>query len=1360
MATSNAPADTATPGEDSPAAAYLARRLTSSDPAAETEQIDETALLQTRGGVIVLGEPGMGKSELMRELGRRSGTRPVSAIRFVNHRHSEQLVTPGAPLLIDALDEAMARREGDAIDAVLAQLEAAGCPDFVLSCRSREWQARGVSNLAEVYGQEPRVLSIEPFDRTEAKAFLAAHHGSVDAAKVLRHLDAHGLHDLYGNPLTLGLMGRVAETDQELPQSRAALFERVCELLWPEHDDDRQDGGLAQLTQPEALSAAGAICASLIFAGAETASDAGAAQVNHGDVRVAEIERLPGAAQARAVFSSKLFQSVGISRAKPLHRVIAEFLGARWLAEQAKTPRSGRRLLQQFHGSGSVPASLRGLHAWLAYHAPTLAEQVIAADPYGVLRYGETAALTTRQAECLFAALEALAADDPYFRSGDWDAKTAAGLMIPELADRIGAAIRSQDSNPHLRSLFVETLEGDKLAGALAVDLEGILLSRHRFFREREAAAKALVPHRSLDWWREAIETLRLEGGEDAPRLMRGLFRAIDHAVPDALVVETIFAEAGFLSSPLPRPSTPRSHTVRSYSGLAAYLEGDRLAAVLDLLADYAAMVFGNDWQSANEIADLASRLIVKAIDQAVVTPADGARLWRWLGIFEHAQRYHRSPKEELEARLRDNTDLRRAAQAHGLYAERRRDTIWGAQMDLGHRSVSLSIHSGDALHFLEAMTGRDRRDETLRAEWKDLVLIASGRDGVPAVREASAGFIGNDPELTQFLDRQESPRRPSWEIRNEREEAKRARKERVERETGRRHYAKYREALRAGDLQLIRDPAQEYLGFFPKQPATKDGIERLRDWLGDDLVGDALVGFAAALHRDDLPTIEEIGESFAKGSTYYFSFVIVAALTEWHKTRDLAELPADVLTKGLLLLEHSSGWGSDVDLDPLQAALEALVLPDDEARIAFARAMSEPALRARCEHVSGIYRLGHGDGWLDVGAKLAAEWLVAFPDLPATVEPDLIDCVLHAGARETLADLARAKATTVFRDHDHMLLWLAVDVVVRFDEVKDLVAGIGRKVPDFLWFLRNRVYHERRGSSAAISPAQMGWVVAEFRTVWPYVSLMGGNSTSYNATEFLRGLIDRLANDSSPEAADAMAALRMAPDDTYSDYIRHMAAEQRQKRAEAQFSPLLPERLGAVLADGPPSNADDLKALVIEELTIAQNVLIGDDLDQIRDFWSDTGIPYDENRCRDRLAAIIGPGLARYGVQRITEADMPASKRADLAFAKDALQLPLEVKGQWHEDVWDAATGQLDAQYLIDWRSDERGMYCVLWFGDVPSATGRRLKPPPDGPAPTTAAAMRDMLIARIPEARRPLIDVVVIDLEAGRRFLAMPAN
>lgn len=243
-----------------------------------------------------------------------------------------------------------------------------------------------------------------------------------------------------------------------------------------------------------------------------------------------------------------------------------------------------------------------------------------------------------------------------------------------------------------------------------------------------------------------------------------------------------------------------------------------------------------------------------------------------------------------------------------------------------------------------------------------------------------------------------------------------------------------------------------------------------------------------------------------------------------------------------------------------------------------------------------------------------------------------------------------------------------------------------------------------------------------------------------------------RIADDTTDAAISALQTLIADDGDTYTNLIRHMAVEQRQKRAEKGYNAIGPIALATILADGPLATIDDLRTLVLEELASAQKVLKGDDLDQVRNFWNDENIPRNDNRCRDLLAAIIGPELIRYGIQRITEADMPRSKRADLAFAYDRMQLPMEIKGQWHSDVWSAATGQLDAQYLIDWRSQEKGIYCVLWFGDLHSNTERRLKPPPPGLIlPTSAEAMRDAIKALIPTSRRKFIDVVVLDFTSG---------
>ncbi len=1310
------------------------------------------------GPKVILGEPGMGKSELINEIGRQLGVLPVTAVRFMLSRNPVGFVVANKPLLIDGLDEAIARREGDAVDMILAQLEEVGTSNFILSCRSREWQSRNVTNLRQILGAEPAIYSLEALSRNEANAFLMQCYAKADSEHVLSHLEEHGIADLYSNPLTLGLMGQVAEHDAKLPSTRAALFERVCTLIWPEHDPDRQDSGLGKITEDQALSAAGALMAGLLFAGADAVSLAGPGQIQDGDVRLSDLSTLPGANAARAIFSSKLFHSVGIGRAKPIHRVIAEFLGARWLAHQATTTRTQRRLLAQLHGSGAVPASLRGLHAWLAFHCLKMAKSIIAADPFGVLRYGETASLTAEQADCMFDALQVLAEVDPYFRAQDWDNHTASGLMIPSLRTKIEMIISCGSGNSHLRSLLIEGLKGTSLAGDLAEMLVIVMLSEERSYHEREAAAEALMPHRNHAWFQEIISKLHDQGTEDSTRLAHSLITQIDCDVSDDLLVATLLAEMGVTICPLPYVKKHRVHTLRYYGLIIATLPKDRLVNVLNLLSDHAQFVKHAERRAANDLEKLVSTLIVRAIDEEVVLPADAMLLWNWLGVLQSATYSPRNELQALYTKLDTHDDLRHAVQEHVIYKICLRPSIYLMEFDLQRRMVGLSSRPRDVIWFLERLAGANNKATTQRNEWCDLMRLGIRHDGFdPELRAASLKFQAGDQQLEAFVHKLENPKKPAWKYREERLTAKRERKRRVANEIARRQYTARKSALRAGELWDIIYPAKAYLGLLPELTLERPPSDRIAEWLGDELAAYSMAGFEAVLHRNDIPSSIEVSRGFAEGKTYSYGYAIMAGL--WSRLRsssDFSNISADVLKTGLLLCHNDRGLSNDSDLPMLCEALEQKLILTTKDREDFARLWVEPSLATKALNPSGLYKLAHDEHWQETGSVLAPEWLMTFPDLPEHIELELVDCIANSGLLTSLVSIAATRDSMVFRNEESLFTWLAIDVLVRFDKVLPDIAGIGTEHPDFIWYLRNRFQLRRHGALFPVSIAQAKWIISEFRAAWPYAILEGsgsGDTNPYDATDFLLAMISRIANNTCEEACEAMHELIFQPADSYSALIRHMAAEQRQKRVEENLEPLLPQDLGHLLAEGPPSNANDLKSLVLEELTVAQKILIGDDVDQVRDFWNDSGVPHDENRCRDRLAAMIGPELMRYNIQRITEADMPKTKRADLAFACGQLQLPMEVKGQWHTEVWQAATDQLDLKYLIDWRSEQRGIYCVFWCGDLPSTSGRRLQAPPQGlEAPKSADEMCKMLIERIPEARRALIDVIVIDLTAGK--------
>ncbi len=143
--------------------------------------------------------------------------------------------------------------------------------------------------------------------------------------------------------------------------------------------------------------------------------------------------------------------------------------------------------------------------------------------------------------------------------------------------------------------------------------------------------------------------------------------------------------------------------------------------------------------------------------------------------------------------------------------------------------------------------------------------------------------------------------------------------------------------------------------------------------------------------------------------------------------------------------------------------------------------------------------------------------------------------------------------------------------------------------------------------------------------------------------------------------------------------------------------------------------------------------------------YWKEENIPRPENFCRDRLVENIS-GQLPASIRFEPEMHMPGQRRADFVAIRNAIGLPVEVKGQWHPKVWSAATDQLDAHYTRDWHAQGCGLYIILWFGNVDRKD--LPKHPDDLSPPDTPQELWQMLTDRIPEARRSQIDVFVMDV------------
>lgn len=1332
---------------------YIPRRLVWTDDQQQRRTFEEAKLACQPTPVVVLAEPGGGKSELFRHAAVQASAPLVTATKWLRTARPEDLLKPGRPIFIDALDEASALRSGDAIQGLLEKLNAAGSPPFVLSCRAADWEGRGSTGIRQDYGFAPLICSLEPFSRAEAESLLAGLCPEQDAAALLVQLDEKGLGTLSGSPLTLQLVAQVVGANGALPNSRADLYEAAAGLLWSEHDPDRSGTVLASLDKVTALDAAGAVCAALLMSGAEVVTTAGPAQAGSGAISVHDVERLPRAAASRATLGSKLFRLAEPGRLVPFHRTLAEYLGARWLA-RAVGGRTRSRLLARLQPAGSVPARVRGLHAWLPLFDQELGDRAIDCDPYGVVRYGDVDALPLSKARRLLSSLKVLARNDPYFRAGDWAGQPLGALMRPEFADDIDALIGSPDTNGHLRSLLIEGLRNTGLARRLGETLEAIARDRNRFYAERDDALEALECWRDAEWRLVTMEALRQDGRQDATRLAAGMLRRLGPATAGIeRTAAVLVADIGLTVCAVPREGN-RVHMIRSYHRIVDAVPHEDVASLLDELAAYAAMSFKHvGYQEHNDLADVIGRLALRVLPSLPLDQA--ARVWAWLKPMGKAHFYTRDALTEVEAILAERSDLRRAVQRHVALELRSRADLGTIVFADLQRTPGFQASEGDLAALLAAISPADRGVEHARADWRELTELLRGPEGLAAdVIAIASPFAGEDDELLAHLETVRRPRPPrtpfDWEL----ERAAEGDARQAERSTRfadqRANFAQHRDKLRAGDPSFIGNVAEAYCMQF-RDLRAETPLGRLEEWLGPHLAADAVVGLEAVLFRDDLPDLMEVSASVTDGPAWLMGLAALAGVMERLRRGDTLDGVPD---HALLLANLHREWCLNVDGERGEAVQKALgdaVADTPERCERWRRLRIEPQLELGRAHVAGLYDVTHEPRFPDVAHRLLREWLLSFRTLPHGVEREMLDALLRAGDHDTVRELSSRRSEDGVVDASVTLFWQVADWITGPEPSLVVPTGGPAIEPEFLKCFSERLGLEGyRPTLPKLAAARLEWLIARFRSFWPLVSRFddGFDRWSADAADLIRECISGLAADTGNAAAAALERLGDAQTDSYTDALLHAAAEQRQLRSEASFRTVLPAQLKALLEDGPPSTIEELRAIVLDELARAQAMLRGSDTDRVVEFWADDGRPRDENRCRDRIADILEPALQRYGIQRIPEREMPQRKRADLAFACGTMQLPMEVKGQWHAHVWDAASDQLDLLYLRDWRSEDSGIYLVLWFGDVRSRTGRRLKPPPSGEPPTNPQEMVTMLRERVPAARRNALAIRVLDL------------
>lgn len=1279
--------------------------------------------------LIILGEAGMGKTYLLDWLALLPNHARCTARQLITRSDPASLLGSASVLVVDAIDEVSAQKDGDAVDLVLRQLEKLGYPRFVLSCRVADWRsATGVEAIRDHYVSEPLELHLRPFTDEDAADYLGVQLGSARAQEVITHFVERGLGELLGNPQTLNLIARVAQSGS-LPATRSQLFERAVDVLRVEHRDVKAD---QQIPQEAGLNAAGAAFAGLILTGNEAITRKAMANLVEGELPLVELTQLPNGVDVPLMLGTRLFRSEGADRFGYLHRRVGEFLGARWLASIARNERLRRRLLSMFHRYGLVPASLRGIHAWLA-RDPELAEAVIAADPMGLIEYGDADDLTVEQAQWLLKSLEQLAEANPNFRG--WGPYSVRGIARHELLDELRRLVVDPGTPLGLRLLVLEAMKGTSVAQTLMAELRELVLDSGGVYASRNAAGEALIGLIDGKEWPSIVGVLIALGDELSMRLAIGLIDNVGYgSFDDDLIARAVIASA-----------EAERRTVGTLWRIGLNLPDERLKGILDLIANnFTDLNKLHERAGANELADFFYRSIVRRMK---IGSTSAIELWSWLKMLDSSFGYHCESREKIAEILRTDASLRQQLLQLVLLDEPGDETPWRRYWAL-HRSVpGLSLIAADIINLLEAFEQKDVGSE----RWRDILQLARHKDDEGQdVRMAASALAGDDIELKGWIDSLATPPLPEWMIEDEQRRQKQREEDSRNREQARAHFLSNIQRLRAGEFALVINPAKAYLNLFSDVRNDLPAHERVGDWLGQDVWLAARDGFERSLKSEPpKPTAAEILTSYLNGKHWEAGYILVAALAERVRSgKGFDDLPNERLLAGVFEL-IASPIARHAGLDGLEKELEATL----RVRGIWADAMREfiePQLEVKRERVDGLWSFMRSPDDAEVSVELAAAWLKKFTDLPRGPEHELIERLFRAGRFEDLRIAASVRGE--IDDGERKRIWDAVGLIVDFDVTVQRLSTESTD-PNLLWQLRQFVGGRRDDEQGApVTPAQTEWMISTFRGPWPRTGYpnggFSGDENSWDATELLLRLINRLGSDTSDDAANALERLRQVSDG-YSEHLKTVAAENAQLRVEASYIPPTLSAIAAVANDSAPASIDDLQATMVEELVVVQKKVAGDDVESWRGFFSDSGVPYGEERCRDHLLGLLRQGSV--GISLDPEVHVAGDKEVDITCSVGPMRMPIEVKGQWHSDLWRAADTQLDRLYSSDWRAERRGIYLVLWFGDA-TASKKKLKGLGDGsPLPKTPAELRMALIERSKAAKEGRVEVFVLDLARG---------
>ena len=1335
---------------------------------------------------VLLGAPGAGKTTVFRNEAERDGCHYVTARDFLTLKDKPEW--SDATLFIDGLDE---RRAGVAdgrtsLDAIRARLDALGRPGFRLSCREADWFGpNDRTHLARVASDDKiRVLRLDPLSDDDIREILIGNLGIEDADAFVATARERGIDALLTNPQNLEMLAK-AVRGGAWPKTRKETFALACERLVCEPNRDHRHANRDAPHQRERLSAAARLCAVQLLTGrAGYTLLGGESDGDH--LELDDVSRDRSAMETlRHALGTRLFEFAGESQRVPAHRQIAEFLAARHLAKLIDAGLPVRRVLALMTGGdGGVVSELRGLSAWLAVHSKTSRSEIVERDPLGTILYGDMRGFSPDEKRWALDCLERETERNPWSRNTiglDPRLGSLATLDMGEIfRDRLRSP-RRDDAGQRFTALVLGSLIRGQPIPAITDLLLEIARDDSRWSGVRRLALDAFIRHRERNVLTGELTTLLadLRAGvvsDPDDELLSALLIAL---YPDSLSASELLR---YLREPkaldgaahswrfyrlwshhVPENSTP-SQLGELLDGLAERFE-DFLPALMDPFT--AATIQPLDFRWV--FSSLLARFL--ATSQENVSPR---RLFDWLGVASDT-RLRASPGAAKPVRkwLTAHPDVQKAIVAAGVAqcagSPDFRGCMWAVERRLFHaerpadyahwcleQAVSAADHevAGYFMQEVALAVHRRRHDEGLsRGMVEERIVENATLRQVFAERLA---FLERDDAEDARPRQEDGAPDKAWTKRRQRER-------RAWREAVTSQQAVLREGR--GDPALVEQLALAWFGVYV-------GVEgdtpkaRLQSLLGDgdspdgdDPIPVVLDTFRETVSRSNAPDLSEIVRLHSERRRHHLALPFLAGMEVLAPAERAERVEEDETRIRQTFAFHYTAFPSDRPPDwyaPLLASHPGLAA---EVLIALTRAEMPDGKRL----LSGIYTLGDSEA---VARLACIPLLDAFP---VRCTADRLDdlsyllraALLHCDAVDVLQSIDRKLACRSMGAAPRVY-WLAAGLLASASPASAGSAASHReKLEEYADGNERRTRHL---ADFVCRAGDVPFCALRERLDVPALQFLVRSIGSVHRpalgpldrmSDLVCGLIDQIASIPTPEATDALAALRA--DDALRPWRPELVdAAERQGaiRRDAEFHHPSAAQVLTTLANHRPANAADLAALTVDLLgEIARHIRHGNTNDW-RQYWHRDrdrrpSSPRHEDDCRDALLSDLQQRMNRLGIDAAPEGHYAENRRADIRVSHRGFNVPVEIKKSTSRDLWSAIRHQLIPRYVRDPGASGCGIYLVFWFGIEPVPC----QPPESGPHPSSAAELEERLRGTLSPEEERLISICVIDVSRSPR-------